>query len=151
MRFGARDYDPQVGRWISKDPILFRGRQTNLYVYVGNDPVNRIDPAGLKDRGWPLNGQITNHSSQTVWGYDYDYDEFVPVAPGSESSNAQDVDFVETNGQWRKIGPWDFDVDEDGGPDDGFDLANQDDVNHINDWDKRHPHDNWWDHDICPK
>ncbi len=49
VRFGARDYDPQIGRWVSKDPIRFGGHQANLYVYVGNDPVNRIDPSGLQD------------------------------------------------------------------------------------------------------
>lgn len=43
----ARDYDPSVGRWTAKDPILFGGGQTNLYVYVGSDPVNRADPRGL--------------------------------------------------------------------------------------------------------
>ena len=43
----ARDYDPEVGRWTAKDPILFDGGQANLYVYVGNDPVNFIDPSGL--------------------------------------------------------------------------------------------------------
>lgn len=32
---------------MSKDPILFGGQQTNLYVYVGNDPVNRRDALGL--------------------------------------------------------------------------------------------------------
>ncbi len=47
VRFGARDYDPSIGRWTAKDPILFNGGQTNLYVYVGNDPVNHIDPSGL--------------------------------------------------------------------------------------------------------
>ncbi len=47
VRFGARDYDPEVGRWLSKDPILFNGGQGNLYVYVGNNPINRIDPSGL--------------------------------------------------------------------------------------------------------
>lgn len=46
VRFGARDYDPVVGRWVSKDPIHFRGRQANLFVYVANDPVNRVDPSG---------------------------------------------------------------------------------------------------------
>ena len=45
MRFGARDYDPVVGRWTSKDPILFDGGQANLYVYVNNDPVTL---AGLR-------------------------------------------------------------------------------------------------------
>ena len=48
VRFGARDYDSTVGRWTSKDPILFRGRQANLYVYVNNDPINRFDPFGLE-------------------------------------------------------------------------------------------------------
>ena len=46
-KFGARDYDPVTGRWLERDPILFNGKQTNLYTYVGNDPVNRIDPSGL--------------------------------------------------------------------------------------------------------
>ncbi len=47
VRYGARDYDPQAGRWTAKDPILFAGRQANLYAYVGNDPVNFIDMNGL--------------------------------------------------------------------------------------------------------
>jgi RHS repeat-associated protein len=46
VRFGARDYDPEVGRWLARDPILFKGGQTNLYVYAGNDPVNKVDPSG---------------------------------------------------------------------------------------------------------
>lgn len=44
-----RDYDPETGRWLSKDPILFGGGDTNLYGYVMADPVNFIDPLGLFD------------------------------------------------------------------------------------------------------
>jgi RHS repeat-associated protein len=47
VRFGARDYDPQVGRWVSKDPIRFAGADTNLYAYCHNDPLNCSDPSGL--------------------------------------------------------------------------------------------------------
>ena len=47
VRFGARDYDPAVGRWTTKDPISFAGLDGNLYRYVGNQPVNQIDPVGL--------------------------------------------------------------------------------------------------------
>jgi RHS repeat-associated protein len=47
VRFGARDYDPSAGRWMDKDPIRFKGGQSNFYLYVGNDPVNNIDPQGL--------------------------------------------------------------------------------------------------------
>lgn len=47
VRFGVRDYDASTGRWTAKDPILFGGKQSNLYIYVNNDPVNLIDPSGL--------------------------------------------------------------------------------------------------------
>jgi len=46
-RFGARDYDPRIGRWTAKDPIGFAAGDGNLYGYVGGDPVNGVDPSGL--------------------------------------------------------------------------------------------------------
>ena len=60
VHFGARDYDPHVGRWTAKDPILFAGRQVNLFMYNFGDPVNFIDPSGLgtvdANVSWPLPG-----------------------------------------------------------------------------------------------
>jgi len=46
VRFGYRDYDPDTGRWTAKDPIFFVGGDADLYGYVLNDPVNKIDPDG---------------------------------------------------------------------------------------------------------
>jgi RHS repeat-associated protein len=46
VRFGARDYDADAGRWMSKDPIGFSGGN-NWYAYCGNDPINEIDLFGL--------------------------------------------------------------------------------------------------------
>ncbi len=46
VRFGARDYDPETGRWTAKDPIRFQGGDANLYGYVLNDPVNGVDFTG---------------------------------------------------------------------------------------------------------
>lgn len=46
VRFGARDYDAQTGRWTAKDPLGFAGAQSNLYAYVNNNPVNLVDPTG---------------------------------------------------------------------------------------------------------
>ena len=46
VRFGARDYDPEVGRWTCKDPIGFGGRDSNLYGYCWNDPINLTDSNG---------------------------------------------------------------------------------------------------------
>jgi RHS repeat-associated protein len=46
VRLGARDYNPAIGRWTAKDPILFAGGDTNLYGYVLADPIDWIDPSG---------------------------------------------------------------------------------------------------------
>ena len=48
VRFGARDYDPQTGRWTVKDPIRFEGDGPNLYGYVSNDPISFADLNGLE-------------------------------------------------------------------------------------------------------
>jgi RHS repeat-associated protein len=42
----ARFYDPQLGRFISEDPIGFKGGDVNIYTYVGNNPANSTDPSG---------------------------------------------------------------------------------------------------------
>lgn len=50
VRFGARNYDAESGRWTTKDPIGFAGG-ANMYRYVGDDPVNFSDPNGLDGGG----------------------------------------------------------------------------------------------------
>ena len=51
VRFGARDYDTRIGRWISRDPVRFRGGN-NGYAYADNDPVNLADPFGFSPTPW---------------------------------------------------------------------------------------------------
>ena len=46
VRFGARDYDSNPGRWTAKDPIGFSGRDPNLYEYALSEPVNNFDFEG---------------------------------------------------------------------------------------------------------
>jgi RHS repeat-associated protein len=43
----ARYYDGNTGRFLSEDPSGFASGSFNLYAYVGNDPVDLIDPFGL--------------------------------------------------------------------------------------------------------
>ena len=45
--YRARYYDQETGRFVSKDPIEFIGG-INLYNYVAGNPINRVDPFGLK-------------------------------------------------------------------------------------------------------
>jgi RHS repeat-associated protein len=46
----ARYYDPDLGRFVSKDPIRYSSGNLNFYAYVGNNSVNFTDPNGLL--GW---------------------------------------------------------------------------------------------------
>jgi RHS repeat-associated protein len=58
--YRARYYAPLLGRFISEDPIQFRG-DVDFYPYVGNNPALRIDPRGLIHQAWnepPFDGRL---------------------------------------------------------------------------------------------
>lgn len=44
--YGYRDYDPDTGHWLNRDPLEEEGG-INLYQFVLNNPINAIDPSGL--------------------------------------------------------------------------------------------------------
>lgn len=46
--FGARLYDPRVGRWLSLDPMAASYPGISPYVFVANSPLQYVDPDGRK-------------------------------------------------------------------------------------------------------
>jgi len=64
--YGARYYDPQVGRWLTQDPLgIVDG--PNRYLFVSNDPVNYVDPWGLEQLifGLPYTGDLVNQGMKS--------------------------------------------------------------------------------------
>ena len=52
VHVGARYYEPQVGRFVTRDTDL----DEHPYLYCEHNPVNALDPSG-HDAGWALRGR----------------------------------------------------------------------------------------------
>jgi RHS repeat-associated protein len=112
VRFGARDYDPSVGLWTSKDPLLFGSGQTNLYSYVNANPINAFDPDGRAPvcnySGQPL---LVEGSTGPGHGHPGQKDVYawVTLMPGQCISG--DEPYPTTGGDLRDVDAVDFDGD----------------------------------------
>ena len=97
MHYRARWYDPQHGRFVSEDPIGLNGG-INVYLYVGNNPTNRVDPTGLYeiDVHYYLTYFIaskfrclTSFEARLIADADQSTDENPDTAPGSGVTESQ--------------------------------------------------------------
>ena len=94
--FGLRFYDPSLGRWLTPDPAGFADG-ANLYAYVFNSPMNRLDLFGLfgEDQFVDLRIELNIVNIPLIPGFH--------GLIGKGSINGILTDFYLTCGHWHKL------------------------------------------------
>ena len=62
--FGARRYDPSIGRWLSQDPLAEKYYGHTPYLFCLGNPMNILDPNGTDDYDFKKNGEWTKHENE---------------------------------------------------------------------------------------
>ena len=93
MYYGARWYDPALGRFIQADTIVLGGEQgLDRYAYANNNPVNFTDPIGHVNGQPPINNQICGPDNIYCGGLG---DDIISTA----SCDSSELDTITYNGR----------------------------------------------------
>jgi RHS repeat-associated protein len=91
--YGYRFYGPESGRWLTRDPLGEAGGM-NLYAFVGNNPVNWVDPFGLK---------VINNSDNIVYYKPSEGETPRVIAPHTSFDGEQDGVAVPCSPEKKKV------------------------------------------------
>jgi len=84
--YGARNYDPALGRWFSPDPLAEEFPERTPYNYVYNNPIRMIDPTGMEGETWDNDYKINKKTGEITKIRDTD-DEFDRLYATDEKGN----------------------------------------------------------------
>jgi RHS repeat-associated protein len=94
VHFGARDYDPETGRWLIPEPLGRIAGERNAYAYASNDPIDYVDPTGLWSMRGAINNFLAGYADVQTSGFTRIFDEEVhpqtvrDIRPCADSSSS---------------------------------------------------------------
>src|SRR5262249_24468871 len=95
--YGARYYDPQLGRFIQPDPTIpdpGSSQSYNRYSYCRNNPLNAVDPSGLDDDGTdPGLGGTNGNGVVCAYTYYANSSRLQDTTAGTATTNYQNLSY----------------------------------------------------------
>lgn len=90
--FGRRYYDPSLGKWLTHDPLGLKAGP-NLYAYVFNNPLRKIDLYGLVDQENDYAQVDNNTTCEGYGGQDQRPDSSTHTDRHSRDENSSSIDY----------------------------------------------------------
>ena len=93
--YGARNYDPALGRWVNMDPLAEKYFDNSSYAYVINNPLIFIDPDGMEIKG--VNKESANSFHQDINDVfkDSKFDAFKALVTRGKKNNDKKFDKID--------------------------------------------------------